>query len=94
MFEKWRMPISGQGKSGSTHILVAKKQHGAIIFLAGHGKVHFSDEEEEDAAKIIARALRRHCLNAHRNARSSDTEGNSSPQRKREMKKAAFLKKC
>jgi len=57
---KKRVPISGQGKSGSTRTLVAKKHHDAIFFLAGREKnapsTDFSDKEVE-AAKIIAHAL-------------------------------------
>jgi hypothetical protein len=57
---KKRVPIPGQGKSGSTRTLVAKKHHDAIFFLAGREKnapsTDFSDKEVE-AAKIIAHAL-------------------------------------
>jgi hypothetical protein len=57
---KKRVPIPGQGKSGSTRILVAKKHKDAIFFLAGREKntpgTDFSDKEIE-AAKIIAHAL-------------------------------------
>ena len=55
-----RVPIPGQGKSGSTRTLVVKKHKGAIFFLAGREKnapgADFSDKEVE-AAKIIAKAL-------------------------------------
>lgn len=57
---KKRVPILGQGKSGSTRTLVAKKHMGAIFFLAGREKntpgTDFSDKEV-DAVKIIAQAL-------------------------------------
>jgi hypothetical protein len=57
---KKRVPIPGQGKSGSTRTLVAKKHQEAIFFLAGREKnspgADFSDKEV-DAAKIIANAL-------------------------------------
>lgn len=57
---KKRVPIPGQGKSGSTRTLVAKKHRDAIFFLAGREKnapgTDFSDKEVE-AAKIIAHAL-------------------------------------
>lgn len=57
---KKRIPIPGQGKSGSTRTLVAKKHQDAIFFLAGREKnapgTDFSDKEV-DAAKIIAHAL-------------------------------------
>jgi hypothetical protein len=57
---KKRVPIPGQGKSGSTRTLVAKKHQDAIFFLAGREKnapgTDFSDKEIE-AAKIIAHAL-------------------------------------
>lgn len=57
---KKRVPIPGQGKSGSTRTLVAKKHKDAIFFLAGREKnapgADFSDKEVE-AAKIIANAL-------------------------------------
>ena len=57
---KKRVPIPGQGKSGATRMLVAKKHKDAIFFLAGREKnapgADFSDKEVE-AAKIIANAL-------------------------------------
>jgi hypothetical protein len=57
---KKRIPIPGQGKSGSTRTLVAKKHKDAIFFLTGREKnapgTDFSDKEV-DAAKIIAHAL-------------------------------------
>jgi hypothetical protein len=57
---KKRIPIPGQGKSGSTRTLVAKKNKDAIFFLTGREKnapgTDFSDKEV-DAAKIIAHAL-------------------------------------
>ena len=57
---KKRVPILGQGKSGSTRTLVAKKHLDAIYFLAGREKsdqgTDFADQEVE-AAKIIAKAL-------------------------------------
>ena len=57
---KKRVPIAGQGKSGSTRTLVAKKHKDAIYFLAGREKnapgTDFSDKEVS-AAKIIAQAL-------------------------------------
>jgi hypothetical protein len=57
---KKRVAIPGQGKSGSTRTLVAKKHQDAIFFLAGREKnapgTDFSDKEVE-AAKIIAHVL-------------------------------------
>ncbi len=57
---KKRVPLPGQGKSGSTRTLVAKKHQDAIFFLAGREKnapgSDFSDREV-DAAKLIASAL-------------------------------------
>jgi len=57
---KKRIPIPGQGKSGSTRTLVAKRHLDGIFFLAGREKnapgSDFSDKEV-DAAKIIAHAL-------------------------------------
>lgn len=57
---KKRVPIEGQGKSGSTRTLVAKKHKEAIYFLTGREKnspgADFS-EKEVSAAKIIAQSL-------------------------------------
>jgi len=57
---KKRVAVPGQGKSGSTRTLVAKKHKDAIFFLAGREKNQpgsdFSDKEV-DAAKIIASGL-------------------------------------
>jgi hypothetical protein len=57
---KKRVPVPGQGKSGSTRTLVAKKHIDAIFFLAGREKnapgTDFANKEV-DAAKIIAQAL-------------------------------------
>ncbi len=57
---KKRVAVPGQGKSGSTRILVAKKHNAAIFFLAGREKnapgSDFSAKEVE-AAKIIGNAL-------------------------------------
>lgn len=57
---KKRVAIPGQGKSGSTRLLVAKKHKDAIFFLVGREKkapgTDFADKEIE-AAKIIAQAL-------------------------------------
>ena len=57
---KKRVALPGQGKSGSSRILVAKKHKDAIFFLAGREKskpgTDFSDQEVE-AAKIIASGL-------------------------------------
>ena len=57
---KKRVAVPGQGKSGSTRTLVAKKHNAAIIFLAGREKnapgSDFSAKEVE-AAKIIGHAL-------------------------------------
>ncbi|MBX3585984.1 MAG: type II toxin-antitoxin system RelE/ParE family toxin [Ramlibacter sp.] len=57
---KKRVALPGQGKSGSSRTLVAKKHKDAIFFLAGREKSQpgsdFSDQEVE-AAKIIAGAL-------------------------------------
>ena len=57
---KKRIPIPGQGKSGSTRTLVTKKQQDAIFFLAGREKNAPGTDlsgKEFDAAKIIAHAL-------------------------------------
>ena len=57
---KKRVAVPGQGKSGSTRTLVAKKHKDAIFFLAGREKSQpgsdFSDKEVE-ATKIIASGL-------------------------------------
>ena len=57
---KKRVALPGQGKSGSSRILVAKKHKDAIFFLAGREKskpgTDFSDPEVE-VAKIIASGL-------------------------------------
>lgn len=57
---KKRVPIAGQGKSGSTRTLVAKRHADAVFFLAWREKnapgTDFADKEV-DAAKIIAQAL-------------------------------------
>ena len=57
---KKRVPSPGQGKSGSTRPLVAKKHKNAIYFLTGREKSaagsDFSDKEVS-AAKLIAHAL-------------------------------------
>ena len=57
---KKRIAMAGQGKSGSTRTLVAKKHKDDIYFLAGREKnapgTDFSDKEVS-AAKIIAQAL-------------------------------------
>lgn len=57
---KKRVAVPGQGKSGSTRTLVAKKHNDAIFFLVGREKSQpgsdFSDKEV-DAAKIIASGL-------------------------------------
>jgi hypothetical protein len=57
---KKRVAVPGQGKSGATRTLVAKKHSTAIFFLAGREKnspgSDFSSKEVE-AAKIIAHAL-------------------------------------
>lgn len=57
---KKRVAVPGQGKSGSTRVLVAKKHKDAIFFLAGREKSQpgsdFSDQEVE-AAKIIGAGL-------------------------------------
>ena len=57
---KKRIALSGQGKSGSSRTLVAKRHKDAIFFLAGREKSQpgsdFSDQEVE-AAKIIAAGL-------------------------------------
>ena len=57
---KKRVAVPGQGKSGSTRTLVAKKHNTAIFFLAGREKnapgSYFSTKEVE-AAKIIGHAL-------------------------------------
>jgi hypothetical protein len=57
---KKRIALAGQGKSGSSRALVAKKHKDAVFFLAGREKnkpgTDFSDQEIE-AAKIIASGL-------------------------------------
>lgn len=57
---KKRIALPGQGKSGSSRTLVAKKHKDAIFFLAGREKskpgTDFSDQEVE-AAKIIGSGL-------------------------------------
>ena len=57
---KKRVAVQGQGKSGATRTLVAKKHEGALFFLVGREKnepgADFSDREV-DAAKVIASAL-------------------------------------
>ncbi len=57
---KKRIALPGQGKSGSSRTLVAKKHKDAIFFVAGREKskpgTDFSDQEVE-AAKIIATGL-------------------------------------
>lgn len=57
---KKRVAVTGQGKSGSTRTLVAKKHNAAIFFLAGREKnapgSDFSAKVVE-AAKIIGHAL-------------------------------------
>lgn len=57
---KKRIALPGQGKSGSSRTLVAKKHKDAIFFLAGREKSDpgsdFSDHEVE-AAKIIGAGL-------------------------------------
>jgi len=57
---KKRVALPGQGKSGSSRTLVAKKHKDAIFFLAGREKnqpgADFSDQEVE-ATKIIATGL-------------------------------------
>lgn len=57
---KKRVPVSGQGKSGSTRTLVAKKHKTAIFFLAGREKNAPESDfsaKEVDAAKIIGHGL-------------------------------------
>ena len=57
---KKRVAVPGQGKSGSTRTLVAKKHNAAIFFLAGREKNAPGSDfsaKEVDAAKIIAHAL-------------------------------------
>ena len=57
---KKRVALLGQGKSGSTRTLVAKKHKLAIFFIVGREKSDpgkdFSATEEE-AAKIVAKGL-------------------------------------
>ena len=57
---KKRIALPGQGKSGSSRTLVAKKHKDAIFFVAGREKskpgTDFSDQEVE-AAKIVATGL-------------------------------------
>jgi hypothetical protein len=57
---KKRIALPGQGKSGSTRTLVAKKHKLAIFFLSGREKSSPGKDfsaTEEDAAKIVARGL-------------------------------------
>jgi hypothetical protein len=57
---KKRVAMPGQGKSGSSRVLVAKKHKDAIFFLAGREKsqpgADFADQEVE-AAKIVSAGL-------------------------------------
>lgn len=57
---KKRIALSGQGKSGSTRTLVAKKHKLAVFFLVGREKSDpgsdFSSAEEA-AAKIVAKGF-------------------------------------
>lgn len=57
---KKRIALPGQGKSGSTRTLVAKRHNAAIFFLAGREKsdpgTDFSTREME-AAKIVGKRL-------------------------------------
>lgn len=57
---KKRIPLPGQGKSGSSRALAAKQSPIAIIFLAGREKrapgSDFTDEEV-DFAKTVAKGL-------------------------------------
>lgn len=57
---KKRIALAGQGKSGSTRTLVAKKHDKAIIFLIGREKsspgADFSDKVV-DAAKLISKGM-------------------------------------
>lgn len=57
---KKRIALPGQGKSGSTRSLVAKRHKSAIFFLAGRQKgdpgTDFSPMEEE-AAKLVGKGL-------------------------------------
>ena len=57
---KKRIPILGQGKSGSVRTIVAKRNKDAIIFIVGREKStpgsDFSNKEQE-AATIIAKAF-------------------------------------
>ena len=57
---KKRVAIAGQGKSGATRTLVAKKHKDAIFFLAGREKNEPGSDfsgKEVDASKIIASGL-------------------------------------
>ena len=57
---KKRVAVPGQGKSGSTRTLVAKKHNAAIFFLAGREKNSPGSDfttKEVEAAKIIGHAL-------------------------------------
>jgi len=57
---KKRIPILGQGKSGSIRTIVAKKNRDAIIFIVGREKgdsgSDFSNKEQE-AAIILAKSF-------------------------------------
>jgi hypothetical protein len=57
---KKRIPIIGQGKSGSIRTIVAKKNRDAIIFIVGREKSDsgsdFSNKEQE-AAIILAKSF-------------------------------------
>lgn len=57
---KKRIAAAGQGKSGATRTLIAKKHKSAIFFIAGRQKsdpgTDFSDKQEA-AAKVVAKGL-------------------------------------
>lgn len=57
---KKRISLSGQGKSGSIRVLVAKKHKLAIFFITGREKSEPGKDfslTEEAAAKIVAKGL-------------------------------------
>lgn len=63
---KKRIPLPGQGKSGSIRTIVAKKNKDAIIFIVGREKnasgSDFTNTEQE-AATMIGRALEKVSIN-------------------------------
>ncbi|WP_254598073.1 type II toxin-antitoxin system RelE/ParE family toxin [Polynucleobacter antarcticus] len=59
---KKRIPLRGQGKSGSIRTIVAKKNKDAIIFIVGREKSGSGSDftnAEQEAAGIVARSFER-----------------------------------